>query len=263
MIDIHNHILPELDDGSPDIETTEEYFKLIKEAGITDIVFTPHYMPGFYENTRSKIEQSFQSVAQLKNDIIPEVNTFCSAEVYLNGEGIISDIVNEKLFLNNTNYVLVENNLNGFTEDLINLLYQLVRKGYKPILAHPERYKDIRRDITKVEDFMNRDVYMQINTGSLLGGYGDNVQKIAFELIDRGWAHFLGSDCHCHSGVYDYPLAVEAIRQEFDEQTANYLSKIFPKKMLNNENVPMFYMIRRELPKKKSFFDKLFNLFGD
>ncbi len=263
MIDIHNHILPALDDGSPDIETTEEYFKLIKEAGISHIVFTPHYMPGFYDNTRDRLDKAYNSILPIKKEIIPNVNTYYSTEVYLNGEFIVNDIIKENLFINNSKYVLVENNLNGFTEDLYHLLYQLVRKGYKPILAHPERYQEIRTDISKAEDFMIRDVYLQINTSSLLGGYGEKVQQTAFELIDRGWAHFLGSDCHCHSGVYDYPESVELIRKEFDDNIATYLSKTFPQKMLNNEHVPIFYMVRKEIPQKKSFFDKLFNLFGD
>jgi protein-tyrosine phosphatase len=262
MIDIHNHILGGLDDGSPDLETTFEYLKLVNESGVKKLIFTPHYMPGFYDNSSEKIKLVYDEVMKHKAEFAPDVEFFHAAEVYLNGETILDDIYRENLFINNGQYVLVENNLNGFTEDLYTLLYNMIRKGLKPILAHPERYQDIRRDITKAEDLIHRDVYMQINTSSLLGGYGKQVQDIAFELIDRGWAHFLGSDCHCHSGVYDYAEAVNIIRNEFDDHIAKLLSETYPEKMLNNQSIPYFYMVRKELPRKKSFWQKLFSL-GD
>ncbi|HOD54005.1 MAG TPA: hypothetical protein PKJ08_05715 [Candidatus Cloacimonadota bacterium] len=263
MIDIHNHILAELDDGSQDFETTIEYLKLIQQSGVKKLVFTPHYMPGFYDSTQEKVKSAFNKVMSVKQQYAPDVDFFHSAEVYLNGENIIDEIYKENLFINNSQYVLIENNLNGFTEDLFQLLYQMNRKGMKPILAHPERYREIKQNPDKADDFLQRDVYLQINTSSILGGYGKQVQDTAFELIDRGWAHFLGSDCHCHSGVYDYAEAVDAIRAEFDDKMAQLLSKTFPEKMLKNEHIPHFYMSRRETPKKKSFFEKLFGFFGE
>ncbi|MCB5251256.1 MAG: CpsB/CapC family capsule biosynthesis tyrosine phosphatase [Candidatus Cloacimonadales bacterium] len=263
MIDIHNHILPGLDDGAKDIETTIEYLKLIQESGVKKLVFTPHYMPGFYESTHKAVSSIFKDIMKIKDDYAPDVHFYHSAEVYLNGENIIDDIIKENLFINNSQYVLVENNLNGFTEDLYQLLYQMTRKGMKPILAHPERYQEIKENPIKADDFLQRDVYLQINTGSILGGYGKQVQDTAFELIDRGWVHFLGSDCHCRSMVYDFPEAVDAIRHEFDNKMAELLSQTFPEKMLNNEHLPHFYMVRKETPKKKSFLEKMLDFFGE
>lgn len=263
MIDIHNHILPGLDDGSQDLDTTIEYLKLIQKSGVKKLVFTPHFMPGFYDSTQEKVTNVFNKVMQYKTEFAPDVEFFHAAEVYLNGENIVDEVYKENLFINNTQYVLIENNLNGFTDDLYNILYQMNRKGLKPILAHPERYREIKSDISKAEDFIQRDTYLQINTSSILGGYGPQVQKTAMELIDRGWAHFLGSDCHCHSNIYDFHEAVNVIRQEFDDHIATLLSETYPEKMLKNEYIPYFYMVRKELPKKKSFFEKLFGLLGD
>lgn len=262
MIDIHNHILFDLDDGAEDIKTSLDYIKMAEEAGITHLVLTPHFMPGYYNNHKEKILASYQEILKFKDEYAPNINLFQSAEVYLNGETIIDDIYRENFFINNTQYVLIENNLNGFTDDLFNLLFQMNRKGLRPILAHPERYKDIRENIQIAEDFMQRDVYLQINTGSLLGAHGSQVKNVALELIDRGWAHFLGSDCHCHSGIYDYAEALELIRKEFDDQTAELLSNTFPTKMLKNESVPYFYLSRQLPPKKKSVFDKFLSFIG-
>lgn len=260
MIDIHNHILPGIDDGSQDIETTEKYIDLIAEANMKAIIFTPHYMRGFYDNSKDIILDRYNLV----NDIIANKNynikTYCAAEVYLMGEEAVADIQTNAFMINGSRYVLVENSLTGFSGDLFENLYKMVKLGLKPILAHPERYVEIQDKPSMVEDFMHRDVYMQINTGSILGNYGEKVKNVALELIDRGFAHFLGSDCHCHSGVYDFPQAVEAIKQIFDEDTAEVLSNEFPEKMLNNENVPYFYVYHQPKPAKKTFFQKLFGL---
>ncbi|MCK9329833.1 MAG: hypothetical protein M0Q94_08170 [Candidatus Cloacimonetes bacterium] len=260
MIDIHNHILPGIDDGSSDVETTYSYLDLIAEAKMKAVVFTPHYMRGFYDNTKDVVLKSFRYVEDYVKEKGYNYNIYCSAEVYLMGEEAVKDIQTNAFMINGTRYVLVENSLTGFSDDLFENLYKMTKLGLKPILAHPERYIEIQRNPSMAEDFMHRDVYLQINTGSILGSYGEKVKNVAFELIDRGFAHFLGSDCHCHSGVYDYPQAVEALRQEFDEDTAEVLSEDHPERMLNNENIPYFYVFHQPKPPKKNFIQKLFGL---
>jgi len=98
---------------------------------------------------------------------------------------------------------------------------------------------------------------LQINTSSVLGGYGGHIKDVAMELIDRGCAHFLGSDCHCHSGVYDFPEAVDLIIKEFGDDTADILVNENPIKMLENENIPYFYVSFDEKPKTIGFCQKL------
>ncbi len=260
MIDIHNHILPALDDGSGDIETTKYYIDLIAEAKMNAIIFTPHYMRGFYDNSKDIILTSYKQVQDYIREKEYSFKTYCSAEVYLMGVEAVDDIKTNAFMINGTRYVLVENSLTGFSGDLFENLYKMTKQGFKPILAHPERYLEIQSKPSMAEDFMHRDVYLQINTGSILGSYGAKVKDVAFELIDRGFAHFLGSDCHCHSGVYDYSEAVEAIRQEFGDDTAEVLSFEHPERMLNNENIPYFYVFHQPKPVKKNFLQRLFDL---
>lgn len=260
MIDIHNHILPGIDDGSQDISVTEQYLDLIAQAKMDAVVFTPHYMRGFFDNTKEIILEAFNSVEKIKKSKGYSFKTYCAAEVYLMGEEAVTDIQTNAFMINGSRYVLVENSLTGFSNDLFENLYKLVKLGFKPILAHPERYLEVQEKPSLAVDFMHRDVYLQINTGSILGNYGAKVRDVALELIDRGYAHFLGSDCHCHSGLYDYPQAVEAIRKEFDDDTAEILSSDNPERMLNNDNIKYFYVFHEEKPEKKSFFKKLFGL---
>jgi len=260
LIDIHNHILHGLDDGSPDIKTTEFYLDLVAEAGMEAIVFTPHYMRGFYDNTKDKVLATFEQVEQLKKQKGYLFRMYCAVEMYLMGQEAVSDIQTNAFMINGSRYVLVENSLTGFSHDLFENLYKLVKLGFKPILAHPERYLEIQRKPDLAEDFMHRDVYLQISTSSVLGGHGSHIKDVAMELIDRGYAHFLGSDCHCHSGVYDYPLAVELIRNEFGDDTAEILSSENPSMMLDNENIQYFYVTFYDRKKKPGFWERLLGM---
>jgi len=260
MIDIHNHILPGLDDGSAHIDISEYYIERLIEAHVESVVFTPHFKKGFYENTKEKILISYNNV----NDLIKKkgyaIETFCAAEVYLVGSQAVADIQENAFMINGSRYILVENSMNGFTFDFYENLYKLVKLGFKPILAHPERYLEIIKRPELAEDLMHRDIYLQINTGSLLGVMGKEIKNVAWELLDRGCAHFLGSDCHCKSGSYNFSIAVEQIRKEHGNDRAELLTKEFPRKMINNENIPHFYINRNIQPKKKNMLQKMFNL---
>ncbi|MBL7149757.1 MAG: capsular biosynthesis protein [Candidatus Cloacimonetes bacterium] len=241
MIDIHTHILPACDDGSPDMETSLKKIRKMAEAGIDGIVLTPHFMRNQYHNTFNVITSKFKELkSQLKKENIP-VNIYQAAEVYLDGN-IIKDIKSEKLVIADTNYVLVETNLTGFPSNLFDILYELVKSGYRPILAHPERYANIINDPSSAEDLVHRDIYMQLNAGSLIGHYGRSVKKAAWYLLEKGLTHFLASDDHCKSEDYSLPAAMEEIRKQIDDYTVKLLTEVNPEKMLNNEKIDFFYL---------------------
>ena len=260
MIDIHNHILPGLDDGSQDIETTEIYLDLIAKANMEAIVFTPHFKRGFFDNTKDKILEAFHQVESLIIAKNYSFKVYCAAEVYLVGELAVTDIQNNSFMINGSRYILVENSIYGFSKDLYENLYSLVKLGYKPILAHPERYSEIQKNIDLAADFLHRDIYLQINTGSLLDSYNMKTKETALELINRGYAHFLGTDSHCHTDVYDFPLALDIIKKQFGNDIAHILSKENPEKMINNDDVPYFYMQTKPRQTKKNIFQKIFGL---
>jgi len=258
MIDIHNHILPNLDDGSPHHEVTDYYLDRIADANMTAVIFTPHFMRGFYGNKKDRILDEYKKALKFIEIKGYTFSTYCAAEVYLVGSDIVNDIQENSFMINGSRYVLVENSMTGFSMDFYENLFNLVKLGFKPILAHPERYLEIKENPDLAEDFMYRDVYLQINTGSILGEYGSRVKDVAMELIERGYVHFLGSDCHCKTGMYDFPKAVERIRKDFNDKTADLIAIDYPLKMLNNEEVPYFYINKKQLPLKRNFFQRLF-----
>ncbi len=258
MIDIHTHILPDCDDGSPDVETSVKNLKMMQDAGVTDVVLTPHFLRNLYHNSADIIDNRFDLLqkAVLKENL--NIDLHKAAEVYLDSK-IIDDIEKENFFIGNTKYILVETGMTSFPDDLYEILYHLVRKGYRPIMAHPERYNNIIRNIGVAEDLMFRNVYLQLNAGSFIGNNGKQVQDTAWQMLENGFAHFLASDNHCQSDEYVLPKAIAEINNEFDESLTTLLTEINPKKMLNNEKIEFFYMEKQEIsnPVQLNIFEKL------
>ncbi|MCD4818823.1 MAG: capsular biosynthesis protein [Candidatus Cloacimonetes bacterium] len=259
MIDIHTHILPQCDDGSQDLETSLKHLRISEEIGITDLVLTPHFMINQYHNTKNILSELFDLLnnAVQKDDL--KIKLHLGAEAYLD-EKIISFIESENLTINNTKYVLVETGMNSFPANFYDLLFNLVRKGYKPILAHPERYSPIMKNIFLAEDIIRRNVLLQLNAGSFLGFYGNQVQKTVWKLLDNGFAHFLASDNHCRIESHPFVEACDKISEKYDDYLIELLTEINPRRMLNNENIDFFYLEKEELLKEnpiKNFFSKI------
>ncbi len=194
MTDIHSHIIPFIDDGS---KSAEESLKMLKEAinnGITDIIATPHYCPNRkYVSTVSEIKEAYNSfLDEVKKANLP-TNLYLGEEIYYSDyDDIISKLDNgELLTLNNTKYVLIEFSPKKMPENLFELLYNLNLHGYKPIIAHIERYKWATLDIvTRIKD---EGGFIQINAFSL-----SVIKTCRFckKLIKNGLVDFIASDIH-------------------------------------------------------------------
>jgi len=253
MIDIHTHILHGVDDGSPDLDISIEHLKLMQAVGITDVILTTHYLQPAFQNP---VELITEKITELKEAVLKEninINLHRGAEIYLEAD-IHKIIESEQLSLAGTKYVLVETNMTEFPTDLYQILYDLVKCGYKPILAHPERYMDVITNPSLVEDIIHKNVYMQINSSSLLGNYGNAIKKTAWRLLEKGHAHFLASDNHCRVPIYDHNIAVDLIRKNIDDYTAELLSKTNPAKIFTDENIDYVYVESIQHEKKGILF---------
>lgn len=252
MIDIHTHILHNCDDGSDSLELSIEQITNMIDKGVTDIVLTPHYMNSYVQTDAKVIDKQFEKLSEATADL--KINLYKGGEIFLNPG--VGDKIDKELCIGDTSYILVETNMSEFTPDIYEILFQLVRKGLRPILAHPERYNYIMNEPDIAEDFLHRNVYLQVNAGSILGFYGHKIAKTAWYLINNGFAHFIASDNHCKIDEYILPAAIEAIRDNIDDYTADLLSQTNPQKMLNNEKIKYFYL-KKQLIEKKGFFEKI------
>ena len=194
--DIHSHLIPGIDDGSPDMETTIMLLKKFIDLGYKKVITTPHIMSDFYKNTPEIILSGLDKVKAeiIKNKLDIEIEA--AAEYNLEPE--FEDLLekNNLLTFGTDKYLLFE--LSFFDEPprLNEIIWKMREKGLSPVLAHVERYAYWHKDYDKIEEMINRGVKLQVNIGSIIGAYGPEVKKVAEKLIEDQVIDFIGSDCH-------------------------------------------------------------------
>ncbi len=258
MIDCHSHLIPKLDDGSTSLEASVNQLKQMAAGGVSAVFLTSHYMRGKYQFSKEHYDALFKElVAEVKHQSIP-ITLYPGAEVFLI-KGITEDIKQKNLTLADSNYVLVETDLNGFPLDFYANLFELLHKGYHPIIAHAERYVSVMSKPSEIEEYIEKNIYMQVNSGSLIGGYGEKVKSTAWKIVEKGWAHLVASDAHLTCDYESYFLARDKIIEHIDEYTAELLFQKYPQKILNKEKIPYKYVsVKHSHRRSKSMFRSLF-----
>ena len=195
--DFHAHVLPGIDDGSPDAATSVELLRYMQSWGVQRLFATPHVVEGRFENTSATIEVAYRQLQQemLRQGVEMEIH--CSAEYRMddNFRRIVEAGCSEFLPLPE-NYLLVENAFSQPALDLDNLLFDLMLKGFQPVLAHPERYHYYHSKKETYRHLHNDGCLFQVNLLSLAGYYGKAPKEIALWLYKNDMVDFLGSDLH-------------------------------------------------------------------
>lgn len=194
--DVHSHLLPGIDDGVQSFEQAEEIINQFISLGYTKLVTTPHVMSDTYRNTPEIIRSKLSALQAYLREKKIEIEIQAAAEYYLDEDLMSKAEKGEQLLTFGDNYVLFETNFMTEPIQLKEFIFLLSTKGYNPVLAHPERYIFLQNDLRKLEDLIDRGVLFQVNISSLSGYYSKNAKRTARKLIDNGWIHFLGSDCH-------------------------------------------------------------------
>jgi protein-tyrosine phosphatase len=194
--DLHSHLLPGLDDGVKTFEDAETIIRLFIETGFTKAITTPHIMNDYYRNTPSGIKGKLE---ELKTFLAQKKISFevqCAAEYYFDEALMDLAFSDSEILTFGDRYVLFETN--PFSEPMMlnDFIFQLTTKDYKPVLAHPERYQFLQNNFARMEDLIDRGVYLQVNALSFTGYYSKAIQKIANELVENNMVRFVGSDCH-------------------------------------------------------------------
>lgn len=210
--DVHSHFIPGIDDGAKTMEDSLSLITSMYEKGYKKVITTPHIMSDYYRNTPEIILGGLEKVrAALKENNIP-IEIEAAAEYYLDFD-FERKLNEEKLLTFGDNYLLFEISYMNAPANLEHLIFQMQSKGYKPIMAHPERYNYWHKDFSKYEKIIEKGVPLQLNINSLTGCYSESTKHIAAKLIEKNMISFLGSDCH-HVGhielmdkvVYEKPL---------------------------------------------------------
>lgn len=194
VTDMHSHLIPGIDDG---VKTPQEAFDVIDqllELGYQKFVTTPHIMTDYFGNTAESVRAAHERFLPLLREKNYTMPFECAAEYYLDDTVIAAVARKEPLLTFGDNYLLFETNVISEPLQLKEFIFSVTLQGYKPILAHPERYQYMT--LEKAEDIRNRGVLLQLNLLSLIGHYGPPIQRLAEKLIAKGWVDLLGTDCH-------------------------------------------------------------------
>lgn len=196
-IDIHNHILPGIDDGASEIKDSLALIDKFGEMGVKNFIATPHVMNDYYPNTPETINGALLKVKEaLQNSGKNDINIKAAAE-YMMDHSFMELMENDDLLTLNQNLVLVEMSYFQPPINLNEILFKLQTKKYKPVLAHPERYAYFHsKKLEKYRELKQRGCTFQLNILSLIGHYGSNIQEAAMMLLDNDMIDFIGSDTH-------------------------------------------------------------------
>lgn len=235
MIDLHSHILPELDDGSQSLAESLAMARMAVDSGITAMVATPHCA----DDRTKEVLESFQLLTQaLRENRIP-LKLYPGMEIFGTADTVRLLKEEKLLTLNGSRYPLVEFDFqsSGETETLI--LRSLCKAGYRPVVAHPERYSYIQRNPQLVNRWYRMGCLLQVNRGSLLGRFGRQAQAMAVEMVERGFATVVATDAHSPRMRTPWMRDVrEMLAKEVSPLCARMLLLENPRKILKNDRLP-------------------------
>ena len=196
FIDIHSHLLPGIDDGAKDIEDSIALIQKMASYGIKNFITTPHILGDLYPNTPEIIKAKLKEVQhELKKRNITDISITAAAEYMIDEQ--FSTILEEGNILTlKDNLVLVEMSYFSPPNNLYDALFQLGLKGYKPILAHPERYLSYHNNFKEFTKLKRAGCLFQLNLLSLTSNYGLGVQKTSEYLLKQNMYDFVGTDTH-------------------------------------------------------------------
>jgi protein-tyrosine phosphatase len=192
-VDMHSHVLPGIDDGAQNIEESVYLVKKMMDAGIKKIIATPHIMVDFYKNTPETINGALEKLkAELAAQSI-EIEIEAAAEHYFD-ETFEKRVEEHRLMTMGDKYALFEYPFISAPPNAFQVVQRMIELGYKPILAHPERYPYMA--ITEMANLRAWGCNIQLNTISLAGYYGKDTKRRAEEMVDADIVDFISSDMH-------------------------------------------------------------------
>lgn len=249
MIDLHCHILPGIDDGAKTLEDSLAMAEKAISQGITHILCTPHHMNGKYMNPANEVINGVAALqAELDQRNLP-LTLLEGQEVRINGSLMEHIEQQDILFtdLDNT-YLLIEFptlDIPAYTEQLF---FELMSKGYTPVIVHPERNAKFREDPNRLIPFLDMGVLTQLTAPSIVGIFGKDIQKTAMSMMEHNLLHMVASDAHgVNTRNFYMKEAYEKIQKEFGTETVIRMQQV-TKDLVNGDRpkLPDYQEIRKK-----------------
>lgn len=234
MIDIHSHILPELDDGAENLQQALDMARLAVDSGVRIMVATPHCS----EDRRAQVRASANMLREALREQGVPLRLFIGMEIFGTEETAWLLRAGRLFTLNNSRYPLIEFDFDSDGTEETRILTEVAEMGYRPVVAHPERYEFIQQDRKLVNRWKKMGCLFQINRGSLFGRFGTEAQETASELIRRGFATAVASDAH--SPYLRTPWMTDAweqLEKKYSAAAPQWLLWENPRRILKNQEI--------------------------
>ena len=243
MIDIHAHILPGVDDGSPSLESSLEMAELAVESGVHTIIATPHCnLPqeldeGGGLNSAGVHRRTDTLNSTLSQEGVP-LRIYPGMEIFGMKETAKRLRAGTLCTLAGSRYPLIEFPFVDYAEEATEILESVLRLGLRPIVAHPERYRYTQSHPQLLNLWMDMGCLLQINRGSLLGRFGEREEALSHAMVGRGFAAFVASDAHTSVVRTPWMRDVwELLSREYSPETAQALLEGNPARVLQNQEI--------------------------
>jgi len=222
--DMHSHLIPGIDDGAKTIEDSIALIKELHSLGFKKLITTPHIMSDYFRNTPENILAGLEKVrAAVEEEGIP-IQIEAAAEYYID-DGFVRKLEAEKLLTFGDNHLLFEISYINCPDNIDEIIFRMMVLGYKPVMAHPERYPFWYSNFDKYQKFHDQGVLLQVNTNSLSGYYGYEAKKLSEKLVENNLVDLLGTDCH-------HLKHIEGLKRGLKERT---LKKLLELNLLNKQ----------------------------
>lgn len=195
---MHCHLVPGVDDGSPDLETSLALIGRMERMGYRRIITTPHVLLDYYPNSPATIRPPFEKLKAALRAQGSTLDLRVAAEYYLDTHLMELVAAEAPLLTLSGQKILLEFSFISPPMQLQELLFQIKVRGYEPIIAHPERYTYFHHDFSQYQKLVDKGYPLQLNLLSFTGHYGKGVQQAARQLLDKGLVSYLGTDLHHH-----------------------------------------------------------------
>ena len=239
MIDIHCHILPMIDDGASDWSESLAMARLAVTSGVAAIVATPHFQGDLQGlEMMPKLLSRYEKLVQLLARQQIPLKLFPGAEILCTPETVSMAQQHMLPTLGNSNYLLTEFFFNESAEFMSDTLSALAECGYRPVVAHPERYEAVQQSTELIEQLFFQGMVIQMDKGSLMGNFGSEVQETAQWILRSGLAHIIASDAHSiHHRTTDMMGLREYLQENCPPRYVDVLLVQNPARILTNQDM--------------------------
>jgi protein-tyrosine phosphatase len=232
-VDLHSHWVPGVDDGVPSVDEGIALLRALSAAGFERVIATPHMRPGMFDNERRGLEAAYEEMVR------HVASSGVGVQVGLGCEHFFDDVVFDRIMAGEGipypggRAVLVEFAGEHLPAKLSERLFDVRRRGLRPVIAHPERYRVCWNDLAVAEDWVDRGVVLLMDVGALAGKYGRAPKKAAERMLEAGLYYAVCSDAHRAADVAEVVAGMERVRALVGEQERDFLLREGPLHVLS------------------------------